>query len=145
MGAWGSGPFDNDAAMDLLYQYEDDGVSVLHDVLKEWEDTDDFADSDLGSATIAIGEIVAAVHGKPLSSDAMSNCDAQAEQLLKHKADVAADGFLLSQVKIHVNLGLLDPEASEIAELWSEADADNKADFEAGVKDLISRLDGLAA
>ena len=154
MGAWGSGPFDNDPAMDLLVQYEDEGVAALHSVLSEWDDVDDYAEVDLVCATIAIGEIVTACRGAPMTEEGISTSwvaqvvgtDATRlpHQIARHGAAVAADAALFEKVRKNLTPRLLDPEFSETADLWAEASPEDNEAFRARVTDVIARLEGQA-
>ena len=141
MGAWGTGAFENDAALDLLLEYEEGGVLALHGVLSEWDDIgeDGYADGDIASATLAIGEIVVACHG-----GAVNVAEQLASQIATHKEAVASDTALLAAVRTHVTLGLLEPEKSELADLWGEAAPEDNAAFQASVHSLIERLKGIA-
>ena len=64
MGAWGTGPFDNDDAADWIYAVEDGGVATVRSALRAVADDDD-PDSDIGAAGIAAAELVAAMAGSP--------------------------------------------------------------------------------
>lgn len=140
MGAWGTGPFDNDTAADLLGEYEDGGVVVLRSVMRDWDDVEAYYDADLVTQTLAVGEIVAACRGVPMAGLS----DETRASVLRHAAEVVADDTLLTEARTRVTGDLLDPEQSELAELWGEAGEDD-AGFVASVCDLEKRLGGLQA
>lgn len=141
MGAWGTGAFDNDTAMDLLGEYEQAGVKALHQWMSEWNAVEAFVDADIAAVTIAIGEIVAACRGVP----AAGLTDEVLASAMTHHEAVASDGPLLTEVKERVTGDLLDPESSELAELWGEAGGEVDAAFVASVRGLENRLGGLTA
>lgn len=150
MGAWGPGPFDNDQAMDLLLEYEDEGVGVLHEWLSDEEWEEDYLDSDLCVAAIAAGEILAACHGHPLSAAPTdfpmgTTPDALAQKLTSHKDVVVADEKLRSLVLSRVTNDLVDPKKSELADLWAEADDESTAAFISLTTDLQARLQRISA
>jgi hypothetical protein len=65
MGAWGSGSFDNDSALDWLGDLAD-GDADLRQTLEAaaGADADAYLEVDEASAAVAAAEIVAAGHGK---------------------------------------------------------------------------------
>ena len=67
MGAWGTGSFENDAALDWLPELEEaDGPDVLDRTLRRvTEAGDDYLEVDEGAAAIAAAEVVAALLGAP--------------------------------------------------------------------------------
>jgi hypothetical protein len=64
MGAWGTGPFENDDASDWVYEIEDGGLDAIHDVLDATVDID-APGSEVGSAAVAAAELVAVIAGQP--------------------------------------------------------------------------------
>ena len=66
MGAWGSGSYDNDAALDWIYelQYSDD-LSVVTNALCPNLEDEGYLEVDDGTAIIAAAEVVAALLDKP--------------------------------------------------------------------------------
>ncbi|NDV01678.1 DUF4259 domain-containing protein [Pseudoroseicyclus tamaricis] len=145
MGAWGPGPFDNDDAMDLLLDYEGQGVGVLLDVLQEPNDAegDGFIDAPLGGQLIALGEIVAACHGRPFTAGpsdyAMGGDPARLQAQMKaHAEAVKAEPRLLEGARAAVNGLLANPKVSELAALWQEGE--QLEGFARTISDLETRL-----
>ena len=64
MGAWGTGPFENDDASDWVYEVEDGGLDAIHDVLDATVDIDE-PGSEVGTAAVAAAELVAVIAGQP--------------------------------------------------------------------------------
>ena len=66
MGAWGSGPFDNDDAMDWVAELESArDVGVVRSALESVTDADGYIEAPVGSVALASAEVVAALRGKP--------------------------------------------------------------------------------
>ncbi|MCC7479533.1 DUF4259 domain-containing protein [bacterium] len=69
MGTWGTGPFDDDQALDWLGDATDSGLSeAVPDFLDEWEEEarEDFLDSYFGANALAVAETCAYRLGKPV-------------------------------------------------------------------------------
>jgi hypothetical protein len=131
MGAWGSGPFENDDASDWVWELEDDeNGSVVIAALSEIVDTeiDGEIEAPEASNAIAAAEIVAAARGH-------------------HRAELPSE----AREWIRVNAGLVDSSwlalaagaveriaiDSELKELWDEAQSSEWSEY---VADLLSRL-----
>jgi hypothetical protein len=66
MGAWGKGPFQNDMALDWVYELEEKGRACLVDTFDECARfADEYVDADLASYVLAAAEVVAAQLGRP--------------------------------------------------------------------------------
>ncbi len=125
MGAWGSGPFENDDALDFVSE-----ITSVDDLVREvaFEDVGDKLEADRASRALVVGECVAAMRGHPIK-------------------DMPED--LIERV---LTFGMLSPElfentrdsismvisSSELAELWGESD--DRGAFNRSVTDLIERL-----
>ena len=57
MGAWGSGPFENDDACDWLDELADSGVAALREALA-LADAADYLEAPDGSVVVAAAEVV---------------------------------------------------------------------------------------
>lgn len=66
MGAWGTGPFDNDDAGDWVFELEDDGVAAVRAGLELSAE----ATADRDAAAVAAATVVALAHGLPVESSA---------------------------------------------------------------------------
>lgn len=127
MGAWGSGPFDNDTAADWRYGLVDavsegEALGVIESALRAAADLPESAylDADQGSCALAAAAVVAAARGKDLGELP----EDVAEWLETHGAAVPAAFRTLAQIAIARTLG----SNSELAELWAESgDADELA------------------
>jgi hypothetical protein len=127
MGAWGTGPFENDDASDWVYEIEDGGLDAIHDVLDATVDID-APGSEVGSAAVAAAELVAVIAGQPgpplpdevvaLISDLGPVEPALVDAALAAVAHVRTEG--------------------ELAELWAESD-DHDA-WLATLDDITRRL-----
>lgn len=174
MGTWNTGAFDNDTAMDVFNEFEDEGVKALWRVFDQWnppvlepaapsrsllsrllgrkpaEPTPVSApaepiDADLTAATIAAGEIIAAAHGQPGDAKVLGDVSGEFAESIKPHADaVRADAELLRAAQLRIDATLLDTDRSELAGLWNEADEADEKDFRAGVADLSARLASLS-
>jgi hypothetical protein len=65
MGAWGSGPFDNDDASDWVYSLEDDGVDALRSAL---EVDDGYLEAPAAAAAVAAAAVVGLAGGLAVES-----------------------------------------------------------------------------
>jgi len=127
MGAWGPGPFENDAAADWLDALDpltlSDGVRTALQVA-----SDDPDDSDVASIAIAAAAVVAAIDGRAhdalpaeLQSALRNHRDDLREQADAARAAIAAVG-----------------SRGGLAELWAESDAE--PEWHAALRDLDERL-----
>lgn len=137
MGAWGSGSFDNDTALDWAAS-----VESVADVRAPFErlkrDTDGntgkgelVLDSDFASELIAAAETVAMMMGRRIPNFP--------EELAERLADVGEpDNLLYHQAR---NAVLHTLRHSELAELWEEAaEASGVNEWNAEISRLIDRL-----
>ena len=114
MGAWDVGPFENDAALDVLGDVKETYFSEwLEDVSEEFA-LDKYIDSDVGSAIVAVSAII--VGFRP-SVD---------EEKEKRSWDVFASKATSKEVrklKRLLKTVLKNKNKSELYELWDETDA----------------------
>lgn len=139
MGAWGSGSFQNDDAMDWaneLIDGEDDGplIEALAEVLEAGPDH--YLDVDSGNHAVAAAEVIAALGGragrrmpKALARWIADRGPDVARELVEKHGDAAVAA--LARVA--------DGPGSELAELWA-----GNADWRAGIDELAARLRTLA-
>src|SRR4051812_5482993 len=66
MGAWDTGPFDNDGAMHWVADLERDGTGAVRAALSRALD-EGYIDATTGEEAVAAAEVVAASHGAPRS------------------------------------------------------------------------------
>lgn len=117
MGAWGTGPFDNDDAGDWVFQLEDDGVPAVRAAL----DVAAHPGADEAAEAVAASTVVALALGAPAESSAevddwLATAGATALDELRGLAPSAAAALRR----------VLD--GSELAELYDEVGADEWRD-----------------
>lgn len=137
MGAWGSGSFDNDMALDWA-----DQVQSVDDVPKPFErlkrDTDGYTgegelqlDSDFACELVAAAETVAMMLGRRIPNFP--------EELAERLADAGEPDNLLFHQARNAVLHVL--RHSELAELWQEVAEDSGVnEWNAEISRLIDRL-----
>ncbi len=112
MGAWGSGPFDNDDAMDFVGDLADGSTAHLVTRLREaLALSDDYVESPEGSSAVAAAALVAARRGYDSDNPTV------ADLLAAHP--FAADDELRSMAS--AALARVAGDDSELMELWEEA------------------------
>ena len=137
MGAWGTGSFDNDGALDFLADYREGTVAVVESVLKDLANLEDgtYIEIDAGQAAIVAAEVVAACHDNP----AASLDEDMLEDALVHRAAVVEHLDLIDFATTALPK-LLVSETSELAESWEDAEPADAETFQTNVADLLSRL-----
>ncbi len=128
MGAWGTGAFDNDDALDWVGELEDGGITAIESALD-----DAVRSSDLSAPTdveaIAAAEVVAAAIGRPLPG-----LSEEIATLVTHLAPgVTPEHTARARTAVERVLN-----ASELSELWAETD--DADEWRGLVEDLIARL-----
>ena len=130
MGAWGTGPFENDDASDWVYALEDQGIAAVRDALTA-ATGEGYLDLEVGAPAVAAAEVVAAMGAAPV--DGLSDTVGSAIGGLG-PPDAALVGQALAAIG-HVRT------TGELAELWAESDDD--AAWQASLDDLARRLGGI--
>lgn len=135
MGAWGSGSFDNDMAMDWV-----DQVQSIEDVrapfaelkrVTDLEGADRYLEADLASELIAAAETVAMMLGRRIP-----NFPEELAERLENAGE--PDNLLFHQAR---NAVLHVLRNSELAELWAEAVEESGVnEWNAEISRLIDRL-----
>ena len=128
MGAWGSGSFENDAALDWAAE-----VRSIEDVHKPFErlkvDDSSYVDVDLASEVVAAAETVAMLMGRK-SPDFPDN--------LAERLSGELDSNVYHQARSAVMKVMRN---SELADLWAEGVAEGEAnEWLAAMTGLIDRL-----
>ena len=118
MGAWGSGPFENDDALDAVGELVD-GSFELDDLREAVES--DYLEAPEGSVALALVEIALAALGR---TDPAAQLDEVDIRLVATQFDDAAYELILRAAD-----RALDPTASELFELWEEAGEDELAEW----------------
>jgi hypothetical protein len=127
MGAWGFQAFENDEALDWLYDLESGGVEVVRQGLTAA--SDGYIEAPDGSIAVAAAEITAAAQGSP-PGDLPENA---ATWVTAHGAGLTAEDVQLALMAVERVSG---PE-SELAELWDDAD---EPEWKESLDNLSERL-----
>jgi len=130
MGAWGAGVFENDDAMDFVFELsEAEGWKLVRRVLRDCLD-EGFTDATQSAMALAAAEAVAAAKGhavKDLPTEVAS-------WVAQHREDLPAG--LEDRARDAVEK-IMDEEESELRQLWADED---DAAWKAALDDLINRL-----
>ena len=134
MGAWGTLNFENDTALDLVYEIEEEGANRIKIAIEavNSRQEDSFLDSDLCSEALAAIEYIAAAKDK-VSEDFPEDAEdwltpANKENLLAIRNLIANSKQAIDRIKHN----------SELKDLWEESE-----DFEEWNKvldDLVTRI-----
>ena len=132
-GAWGVGAFENDDALDWVWELESStDLSVIESALKEVIISNSYIEAPTSSAAIAAAEVVAALKGNPHE-------ELPAEVINWTKThDIPEDSPLIKLAQ-QVIVRVKNTQHSELAQLW----ADSREDFlnwKANLADLQERL-----
>lgn len=136
MGTWGARAFDNDTAMDWVWELsESDDLSVVTSALEAPldDDADDVLGAGLCEVAIAAAEIVAALKGHPPESLPQE----AAAWVKRHKGKLKVDQELIDTAHDAVARVAAD---SELRELWDESDEVDS--WDKAIQDLQKRLNG---
>ncbi|MFA6045195.1 MAG: DUF4259 domain-containing protein [Phycisphaerales bacterium] len=135
MGAWGVGPFENDAACDWEWQLEKvDDLSVIQQALEaasKGDPEDDFLDADIASEAVAACEVLARLQGNPGKSD--SYTEAVDRWVAGHPLTPSASLIKLARAV----LDRVVSEQSELRELWDESDS---VEWLASIESIRARI-----
>ena len=133
-GAWDTGSFDNDDALDWIWELsESNDLSVVESALENAVGASGYLEAPVGSMAIAAAEVVAALRGGP-SAQLPSEV---ADWVKTHKFSVGSD---LVETARNAILAVRNTKSSELAQLWSESEelADT---WQADLDDLLKRLE----
>ena len=130
-GAWGVGSFENDSALDWVYEIEEsEGSGVLLQTLRDVF-LSDYIEADVCSSAIAASEVVAAIKSGKYNS--------LPESLASWSK--ANQGIYEPEMSKFAQKALelcLDKTKSELAQLWEESDL---SEWKASVKELELKLE----
>jgi hypothetical protein len=130
MGAWGAGPFENDSAMDWVWDLEETGWKAVREALAAVLGSEE-ADADDASNALAATEVVAAALGSPRPDLPETVTTWVAAHGAKVTPDLARDAY---QAAVSVAL------SSELAALWDESG--EPQEWRDAVVDVQKRLAG---
>lgn len=134
MGAWGSGAFENDDALDAVAElvegtFELDGLRAAAAV--------DYLEAPEGAVALALVEVALATLGIVDPDAALDEVDVR---LLSTQLDDAAYELILTTAERVVR-----PDASELYELWEEAGDDELIEWRNAAVASIEQLRGAIA
>ncbi len=114
MGAWGYGNFENDDALDWIYELEEasDTSAIVAALARVTDESADYLEAPECCNALAAAEVVAALNGK-----AASSLPDEVTTWIKGKAK--PESALLAMTKRAVGAVLGD---SELKELWEETE-----------------------
>ena len=115
-GGWDVGPFDNDDALDWVWELsESSDLSVVEEALQSAISTSGYLEAPTGSIAVAAAEVVAALKGKPRAQLP----DEVTSWVASHQLEV--DDHLVKAARQAIVL-VKNSESSELAQLWSDSD-----------------------
>jgi len=124
MGAWGSGSFQNDSALNWVDRFLDnEGMSLIINKLEGIINYAGYIEVDAASAGIAASEIIAAIKGRP------------SEDFRDELKEFSQNAVINNEIEL---LAIRAVEKifskSELSELWGPSDSEEMK------KDLINRI-----
>lgn len=130
MGAWGTGSFENDTALDWLFVLE-----KAKDLTCLWQATEavfgaDYLDSDVASEALVAIELAAGLKGKP-----NQELPEEVEAWLNDNTQELPSNYYVRAVAA---LDKITGEESELKELWEESES--YQEWLAEISDLKIRL-----
>lgn len=129
MGAWGTGHFDNDDALDLVAELEQEGLNAVQRALDDASGNEEYLQADLAAKLLAAAEVLAALIGKPSSELP----EAVADWIAVHRKQPAQHLLMATRQSLD-----WIAEDSELTELWQESD--EFAEWQQKLADLRARL-----
>ena len=133
MGAWGAGNFENDSALDWIYDLKKSRkLRLVESTISDVISSKEYLDSNLGCIGLAAAEIVAALIENPLDKLPMGVPEWIQSQRKKPNEK------LMENARKAVNM-IRHDDNSELKTLWEES-GDTPTDWYAAVDDLLSRL-----
>jgi hypothetical protein len=130
MGAWGTGSFENDEALDWVWELKEaEDTFILEDTLAQVNDAEEYIEAPECVCGIAAAEVVAAMRRRPVD-----NLPDDVEAFVKQLGVPPPKGLIASALraldKIKTN--------SELQEEWSQSPEFDQ--WTASIEDLEERL-----
>lgn len=129
MGAWGSGPFENDDALDAVDALVD-GSFALDELRAALQN--DYLEAPEGSVALALAEVALATLGR---IDPPAELDEVDIRLLATQLDDAAYELILRAAE-----RVVQPDGSELYELWEDAGDDELAEWRTAAVTSVEAL-----
>ncbi len=136
MGAWGAGPFDNDTALDWVWELDESSdLDVVRVAITSVTVETGYLDSDVACRGLAACEVLAASHGfaRPGLSDHVTQWQS--------RSGPQSDSDLVRQALLA--LDRIQGDGSELRELWVESSGG--AEWSRENQDLRVRLEASAS
>src|SRR4051794_36794513 len=131
MGAWGTGVFDNDDALDWFDALERRGADAVLVALETVPEEDDYIEAPQANEALAAAEIVAAARGRSAAGLPGEGTD----WVQAHAAEIGDE-----LVPLAIGAVTRIRADSELKDLWEEDDS--ASEWLAVVDDLLARLRG---
>ncbi|MDH3337177.1 MAG: DUF4259 domain-containing protein [Gammaproteobacteria bacterium] len=132
-GAWDTGSFDNDDALDWIWQLsESNDLTVVKDTLQTVAKSSGYVEAPTASMAIAAAEVVAALRGNP-----RPDLPVEVSEWVQSNQVPVGDDLLKTARKAIESIKKED--LSELAQLWSESGELERA-WQEDLKDLLQRL-----
>lgn len=129
MGTWNTEHFDNDTAMDWIYDFSlAPYESTLETAFTQVLNSNDFIDADDGAIALAAAEVIAAAKGRVGTSW---------PEDIAIPTDLRIPAAMVAQALQAID-AVAGNDTSELRELWAESDAFEA--WQAAVGDLKNRL-----
>lgn len=133
-GAWDTGSFDNDDALDWVWELsESDDLSAVENAVSAAANASDYLEAPTASMAIAAAEVIAALKGNP-----GPNLPQEVAEWVQANQIAVGEGVLKAARKAIENIK--NVEMSELAQLWSKS-ADLSEVWRADLDDLLQRLE----
>lgn len=115
-GAWDIGPFDNDDALDWVWELsESNDLSVVRGALQEANSNSAYLEAPSASIAHAAAEVVAALRGNP-----RAQLPAEVSEWVENQDTELDENLVVAARKAVVRIQ--DPDTSELAQLWADSD-----------------------
>lgn len=114
MGAWALGAFENDSALDWIYELsESNGSYAIEQAIESVTESDGYLEVDEGNAGLAAIEIINCLKGNP-----PEDVPEEVKLWLQDNADADISHMVPEAKKALIKIG--NEEISEVTQLWLE-------------------------
>jgi hypothetical protein len=133
MGAWGEGSFENDTALDWVWDLtESTDLGVVERAISYVLDCGDYLDADAGCIGLAAAEVVAALRKRPVDG-----LPEEVSEWIQTRRITPSERLVKDSLAAIARIR--DDDASELRELWGEDDAP-PTEWYSVLDDLVRRL-----